>query len=55
MFPPKLTRKDIARLETEIPKRDPVADRVGRTYTRGEIEKLEEQRLPWLRARRRRR
>jgi hypothetical protein len=49
----RLLRSDILRLEQEIPKKDAVADRTGRTYTRVEIQKLEEKHVPWLRRRRR--
>lgn len=49
----RLRRKDIDKLEQEITRIDPVADRVGRTYTRAQITKLEEQRAPWLKRRRR--
>lgn len=54
MWPPRLRRKDILRLEQEITKKDATADRIGRSYTRAQIAKLEEQHVPWLRARRRR-
>jgi hypothetical protein len=49
-----LRRSDIDRLEQEIPKNDPVADRTRRVYTRAVIAKLEEKHVPWLRRRRRR-
>jgi hypothetical protein len=54
VWPPRLNRKDILRLEEKIPKADAVADRTGRSYTRVEIARLEEQRVPWLRRRRQR-
>lgn len=54
MFPPRLRRNDILRLENEIARNDPVADNIGRSYTRVQIEKLEEKHVPWLRRRRRR-
>ena len=49
----RLRPKDLVRLEGEIPKNDRVADQIGRSYSRGQIAKLEEQKVPWLRRRRR--
>lgn len=37
-----------------VQKNDPLATKIGRTYTPADIERLEEERVPWLRKRRRR-
>lgn len=36
-----------------IKKNDPYGQKIGRSYSPADIEKLEEERVPWLRARRR--
>ncbi len=54
MFRP-LRRKDVLLLEEEFDKQknDKTAVQIGKTYTRLEIARLEERRVPWLRRRRR--
>ena len=51
-----LRRKEVIALEEHFSKdkNDKTAERVGRSYTRLEIARIEEARVPWLRRRRRR-
>lgn len=50
-MPRLLRKKDIDKLEQEIPKNDRTAERIGRSYSRAQIARLEEQKVPWLRRR----
>ena len=50
-----LQRSDIDKMEQEAQKVDPIASRSGaRTYTRAQIQGIEEKHVPWLRRRVRR-